>query len=119
MDKIKEYIEILEQCHKEQNYSGKSEDFVDHLNLIESGYLGSSYGTKEPYSHSSEGGFRAYNIVITPKGVTALVEWKSLIYENSFLGKISKLTKVFLTMVLGWLISKLDVILDLLVKLVD
>jgi len=71
---------------------------------------------KKPYQHSSAGGFTSYNIVITPKGVTALVKWKTLIYENSFLGKFSKLTKVFITMVMGWAISKLDVFLEMIMK---
>jgi hypothetical protein len=107
MSKIEKYIEILELCQSPQDFEGTGDEHVDHLLLIKSGLIGSAYDNDKPYSHDVDGTFSGYNLVITPKGAIALVEWKRLLYELSIRGRVVDFIEKPLWIVFGFSIPEL------------
>lgn len=112
MNKIKKYIEILELCLKEQSFEGRAKDFHDHITLCQEGYIGSVYGSEEPFSFDIEGGVRGFNIVTTPKGVAALTEWKKILFESSWKGRLFRFFDKLIWLIVGALISQSKYIID-------
>jgi hypothetical protein len=114
MNKISKYIEILELCKSEQSFEGDVNEFADHIKLVESGYIGSIYGAKKNIHLDMGNGVRLFNMIITPKGVSALIKFKRLRYDTSFRGQFFKFVQAPLWIVFGFSLDKLkDLLLDI------